>query len=268
MGDGRGRYGTVRGRNSTPLDVTVNSVHSAVMARTRTARTTADTLAAVAYLRVSTDEQHLGPEAQRAAIEAWATREGVTVVAWHTDAGVSGAAEIARRPGLVAAIAALREHGAGVLIVAKRDRLARDVMAAAMIERMSADAGARVVSAAGEGTDASDPSAMLMRRLVDAFAEYERAMIAARTSAALQVKRTRGESTGEAPYGWQTGEGGRLVPNATEQAVIARVRALRASGLSMRAIVAALTAEGVQTRSGGAPNVRSVHVICHAKEAA
>ena len=36
---------------------------------------------AVAYLRVSTDEQRLGPEAQRAAIAAWAVREGITVVA-------------------------------------------------------------------------------------------------------------------------------------------------------------------------------------------
>lgn len=33
---------------------------------------------AVAYLRVSTDEQRLGPEAQRAAIAAWGAREGVT----------------------------------------------------------------------------------------------------------------------------------------------------------------------------------------------
>ena len=152
-----------------------------------------------------------------------------------------------------------------MLIVARRDRLARNVMAAAMIERMSADAGARVVSAAGEGTGSDDPASMHTRRMVDAFAEYERAMIAARTSAALQVKRARGESTGEAPCGWRAGEGGRLVPDATEQAVIARVRALRASGLSVRAVVAALNAEGIRTRSGGAHNVRSVHVICHAK---
>lgn len=250
------------------VDSTRNTVYSDAMRITRTNRRTADTRTAVAYLRVSTDEQHLGPEAQRATIEAWAAREGVSVVAWHVDAGVSGAAEIARRPALVAAVADLRTRGAGVLIVAKRDRLARDVMAAAMIERMADDAGARVVSAAGEGTDATDPAAVLMRRMVDAFAEYERAMIAARTSAALQVKRTRGESTGEAPYGWRAGEGGRLVPNATEQGVIARVRALRASGLSVRAIVAALNAEGIRTRSGGAHNVRSVHVVCHAKEAA
>ena len=233
----------------------------------RSTRTEADTRTAVAYLRVSTDEQHLGPEAQRAAIEAWAAREGVVVVAWHTDAGVSGAAEIARRPALLGALADVRERGAGALVVARRDRLARDVMAAAIIERMATDAGARVVSAAGEGTDGHDPGAVLMRRMVDAFAEYERAMIAARTRAALAVKRARGEATSHAPYGWRA-EGGRLVADATEQAVIARVRALRASGLSIREIAAALNAAGVRTRSGGEHNPRSVHTIATAQEAA
>jgi DNA invertase Pin-like site-specific DNA recombinase len=205
----------------------------------RTARPSVDPRRAVAYLRVSTDEQHLGPEAQRAALVAWAAREGVEVVAWHVDQGVSGAA----------AIADLREHGAGVLAVAKRDRLARDVMAAAMVERLTADAGARILSAAGEGTESDDPAAVLMRRMVDAFAEYERALIAARTRAALAVKRSRGEATSHAPYGFRA-EGGRLVADEGEQAVIARVREARERGLTVRAIAAELAAAGVVSRRG------------------
>lgn len=231
-------------------------------------RPATDSRSAVAYLRVSTDEQHLGPEAQRAAIAAWAAREGVTVVAWHTDAGVSGAAEIAKRPALLAALADLRAHRAGVLVVAKRDRLARDVMAAAMIERLTVDAGARILSAAGEGTESDDPASCLMRAMVDAFAAYERALIAARTKAALGVKRARGECVGEPPYGWRADASRRLVADDIEQAIIVRVHALRASGMTVRAIVAALQAEGVTTRSGGLQNVRSVHVITHAKAAA
>lgn len=217
--------------------------------------------AAVAYLRVSTDEQHLGPEAQRAAVEAWAARAGVVIVAWHSDTGVSGAAAIADRPGLLSALADLRAHNAGVLVTAKRDRLARDVMAAAMIERMATDAGARIVSAAGEGTESDDPSARLMRHMVDAFAEYERAIIAARTRAALSVKRTRGESTGEAPYGMRAGEGGRLVADEGEQSVIARVRAARAGGLTVRAIAAELSAAGIVSRGGKAHSASSVGVL-------
>src|SRR5580692_9105499 len=91
-------------------------------------------LVAVAYLRVSKDDQKLGPEAQRASIEAWATREGVQVVAWHVDHGVCSVTAIDARPGLLGALASLRGHGAGVLVAAKRDRLSRDVVLTAMIE--------------------------------------------------------------------------------------------------------------------------------------
>jgi DNA invertase Pin-like site-specific DNA recombinase len=236
------------------------------MTQRRRTAPTASPRTAVAYLRVSTDEQHLGPDAQRAAITAWATREGVSVVAWHVDAGVSGAAAIADRPELLAALAALREHGAGILAVAKRDRLARDVMAAAMIERMADDAGARVVSAAGEGTDSDDPSAVLMRRMVDAFAEYERALIAARTRAALAVKRSRGEATSHAPFGFRAVVGGVLVADEAEQAVIAQVRAARARGLTVRAICDELRAAGIVSRKGKPLAVSAVGelVVAHA----
>ena len=162
---------------------------------------------------------------------------------------MSGAAAIADRPELLAALAALREHGAGVFAVAKRDRLARDVMAAAMIDRMVVDAGARVVSAAGEGTDSDDPSAVLMRRMVDAFAEYERALIAARTRAALAVKRSRGEATSHAPFGFRAVDGV-LVADDAEQAVIAQVRAARARGMTVRAICDELRAAGIVSRKG------------------
>jgi DNA invertase Pin-like site-specific DNA recombinase len=215
-----------------------------------TKRNATDSNTAVAYLRVSTDRQELGPEAQRAAIEAWAAREGVTVAAWHVDAGVSGAAAIADRPELVAALASLTVHRAGVLVVAKRDRLARDVMAAAMLERMALDAGARIVSAAGEGTDSNDPSAVLMRTLVDAFAQYERAMIAARTKAALGAKRARGERAGTVPYGFTSDAAGRLSPCPAERAIIAQVHALRAAGVTLRGIVAELARAGVVGRTG------------------
>ena len=47
----------------------------------------------MAYIRVSTEDQALGPEAQRAAIENWAARQGVQVLSWHIDQGVGGAPE-------------------------------------------------------------------------------------------------------------------------------------------------------------------------------
>lgn len=206
----------------------------------------------VGYLRVSTEDQHLGPDAQRAAIERWAAANKVTIVAWHVDQGISGAAELSDRPALQAAIDSLKQHSAGVLLVAKRDRLARDVVLAALIERLARNQGARVVSAAGEGgDDPNDPSGMLMRRIVDAFAEYERALIRSRTKAALRVKRNRGERAGNVPYGYRLAEDAKtLTANDDERAVIARVHTLRSSGLGVRRIVAVLEQEGVTGRSG------------------
>ena len=44
----------------------------------------------VGYLWVSTEEQTLGPEAQRVAIERWCTTNGAELVAVHADQGISG----------------------------------------------------------------------------------------------------------------------------------------------------------------------------------
>jgi len=204
---------------------------------------------AVAYVRVSTEDQRLGPEAQRAAVVAWAAREGVQVAAWHVDQGVSGGSDLGDRPALVAALGELRALRAGVLVVAKRDRLARDVYVAATIERAVATGGARVASA--DGTANGDtPADAFMRTILDAAAAYERALIRARTKAALAAKRARGERSGEVPYGYRAVEGGRLEADEAEQAVLAVVAELRAAGLSHRAIVAELSARGLVSRAG------------------
>ena len=122
------------------------------------------------------------------------------VVATHEDRGVSGGAEIDKRPGLIAALEALRTERAGILVVAKRDRLARDVLVAAMVERLCQREGARIQSADGTGNGDS-PEAKLLRTMIDAFAAYERALIRARTRAALAAKKARGERVGGVPYG-------------------------------------------------------------------
>lgn len=204
----------------------------------------------VGYVRVSTDEQHQGPRAQRDALEAWCARNGAELVAVYEDRGVSGAAELERRPALLEAVAALEDLDAGVLLVAKRDRLARDVMLAAMIERMTERAGATVVAAdgAGEGTG---PEALLLRRMVDAFAEYERAVIRARTRAALAAKRARGERTGDVPLGHRVAaDGVHLEADPAEAEAVRVVHELRAAGVSIRGIAVELDARGVPARGG------------------
>jgi DNA invertase Pin-like site-specific DNA recombinase len=202
---------------------------------------------AVAYLRVSTEDQHLGPEAQKEAIERWAKANGVEVVVWRTDQGVSGATPHDERPGLFATLKDLKTYKAGLLVVAKRDRLARDVLVAVIYERLVERAGARVVSAAGEGGESNDPSSMLMRRMVDAFAEYERAQIRSRTKDALNVKRSRKERLGRIPFGWRVGpDSVHIEPEPNEQATMQKVKQLREEGLSIREIAAL----GIRSRNG------------------
>ena len=83
---------------------------------------------AVAYLRASTDEQRLSAAAQRAHIRGWAAREHIVVAGWYVDRAVCSVTPIAERAALVAALAAVEAHRAGVLVVARRDRIARDVV--------------------------------------------------------------------------------------------------------------------------------------------
>jgi DNA invertase Pin-like site-specific DNA recombinase len=209
----------------------------------------ADASIAIGYVRVSTDEQSLGPDAQRAALVRWCTAQRAQLVAVHEDLGISGVAPLDRRPGLLAALEDLRARGAGVLLVAKRDRLARDVMVAAMVERLAERAGARILAADGAG-NAEGPEGMLLRGIVDLFAAYERMLIKTRTKAALAVKRTRGERTGQVPYGWRlSADGVHLEADAGEAAIVAAARELRAQGLTLRAIGAELERRGMRPRT-------------------
>jgi len=216
---------------------------------------------AVAYLRVSTDEQaesRAGLDAQLHAIHQHCQRAGLTITGTFSDEGVSGAAQLDKRPGLLDAVNAVT-RGA-VLLVAKRDRLARDPVACAVVERMVTKRGGRIVSAAGEGTDNDDATSILMRRIVDAFSEHERLVIAARTRAALQAKRRRGERAGKLPYGYKlahiattysrAGLPTQLEAVDEQLTVIDRIHREHAAGLSMRTIAQRLTDDGIPTATG------------------
>jgi len=218
---------------------------------------------AVAYVRVSTDEQNLGPEAQRSAIEAWAEANGVRVVAWHHDLGVSGAKAPDERPGLCAALGSLRERKAGHLVVAVRDRLARDVYGAAAVEAAAKDVGAVVTSV--EGRNGDTPEDFLFRALEDYMAMVERLKIAQRTKAAMAQAAKRGRLVGSVPYGFTTEEredGTYLRPLASEQRVVRRILDLRAEGLSYARVAEALNAKGPKPRSGGRWYAMQVKRVC------
>ena len=80
------------------------------------------------------------------------------------------------------------------------------------------------------------------------------------TSAALRAKVARGEHVGRPRYGWRV-EDGELVAIEAEQTVIRKAAQLRAQGLTLRAVSAALADSGMVSRTGrpfGPSQVRSM----------
>ena len=213
-------------------------------------KTQGDRNKVIGYVRVSTGDQALGPEAQRRAMLAWCEAQRCKMIDVFCDHAVGGAAPADQRPGLSAALAGVKQHGAGILLVATRDRLARDTLIAALADQRAQQLGAVIRAVDGSG-NTDTPEGLLVRRIVDAFAEYERLTIQARTKAALAVKRSRRERISrDPPYGWQLSrDGTHIEPEPREQAAVALAKKLRRSGLSLRRIAHRLAKRGYTPRA-------------------
>jgi DNA invertase Pin-like site-specific DNA recombinase len=147
-------------------------------------------IATVAYVRVSTaGQERSGPglDAQRAAIEDFAAREGLSVEEWFMEAeSGSGSDALEKRLQLGAAIAAARKRRAPVL-VAKLDRLSRDVH---FISGLMAHRVEFIVTSLGRQADP------FILHLYAALTEKERTLISERTKAGLQAAKRRGQRLG------------------------------------------------------------------------
>lgn len=214
----------------------------------------------IPYLRVSTDRQAdegTGLDVQSDAIRRWAKANGHTLTKAYTDRGVSGAKELEHRPRLMDAIGALKARQAGGLVVYRLDRLARDLIVQESLLAEMRRLGAQVftTSPAEAGyleDDPTDPSRRLIRQVLGAVAEYERAMTALRLRSARDRKRELGEYAGfGSPAFGLRSEGGNLVPADDEQRAIRRIVELRSDGASLPVIASTLAAEGVTSKRGG-----------------
>jgi len=214
----------------------------------------------VTYLRVSTAQQGrsgLGIEAQRDAIARFAQAEGIATLAEFVEVETGkGADALDRRPQLAAALASARKAGAAV-VVAKLDRLSRDVH---FISGLMAHRVPFIVAEVGADADP------FMLHLYAALAEKERRLISERTKAALAASKARGTKLGgdrgyrptTAPD-WTAGT--KAAAEARAQAAdhaahrvavaIAAARADLGEGASLHAIARHLTAAGVATPRGG-----------------
>src|ERR1700688_4284430 len=194
---------------------------------------------AFGYLRVSGKSQIDGDgfPRQRENILKYAAANGVEIVQWFTEEGVSGT--LAERPALSEMMIALMSNGVRLVVVEKLDRIARDQMVQETIIQSLMKQGFELVSAAPgeENLCGNDPGRKLMRTIMGAIAEYDKQMIVLKLRAARQRKRARlGRCEARKPYGQDKAAG------AAEQAIVARIVALRGAGGNYEAICRQLNA--------------------------
>lgn len=152
---------------------------------------------AVSYLRTSS-ASNVGSDKdsdkrQRDAIQAYADREGVEVVAEFYDADVSGSDPIETRPGFAALLDSIEENGVRTVIVEDASRFARQliVQEAGIIALIAR--GVRVFTASGDDLTATDdPLKVAMRQIAGVFAQLEKARLVAKLKSARERKRATG----------------------------------------------------------------------------
>lgn len=193
---------------------------------------------ALGYVRVSTDQQDIGPEVQITALAAEAERRGWTLEIRREDA--ASAKSLRGRPVLAQTLADLKAGRADVLAVSKLDRLSRSV---ADFSRLLEDAGHQHwdLVCLDLGVDTTDPVGKAMAHVTVTFAELERSRIGERTREAMATL------PDEVRDRMRRGGRPRALPPETE----ALIRRWKAEGMTLKAIAERLTAEGVPTASGG-----------------
>ena len=139
---------------------------------------------------------------------------------------------------------ALMGNGVHTVVVEKLDRLARDQMVQETIIQSLLKQGFDLVSAATgeENLCGNDPGRKLMRTIMGAIAEYDKAMIVLKLRAARQrTKAAMGRCEGQKPYG--------ELPD--EKTIKTRIQSLRSKGSNYEQIARHLNQDGIKTRSNG-----------------
>ena len=207
-------------------------------------------LTAVSYLRVSGRGQLRGDgfPRQRTSINRFADAHGYRIVAEFKD-GVSGTRDLEDRPGLACLLDRVEHNCVKTVLVENASRLARDLMVQEVVLAQFRKIGVSVIAADG-GTDLTvadgDPTRTLIRQVLGAVSEFEKATAVLKLRAARErIRRRTGHCEGPKPYGTYPGE----------TTVLARMQELRRKAVkgkraSYAVIAATLNAEGFTNRGG------------------
>lgn len=208
----------------------------------------------------------LSLENQRSKIEAQAVISDWTLRDIIEDAGQS--AKNLERPGAREVRAQVKAGLVDAIIIYKLDRLTRSVKdMGVLLEELGkarrADGGRGVdLVSVSENIDTSTATGRLLVNILGSVSQWEREVIAERTSAALQQRKSNGYvSGGVARFGYQAGEDRREIPNEGEQAQLQEILRLREEGLSFQRIADSLNEVGYRTRRGGPHSKQGIHRI-------
>ena len=209
----------------------------------------AKSIKAFAYLRTSSasnvGEDKDSGRRQLQAVETYAKRAGIELAGTYHDEAVKGSDPIDTRPGFAAMLEALEANGTKTIIVETANRFARDLMVQEVVFAMLKARGIDVVAADSPTAFLDDtPTARLIRQLLGAVSEFEKAMLVAKLKGARDRKRRTGVKV----------EGRKSIaekrPDTIELArQLARARP-KGGKRSLREISAALLAAGHTTKAG------------------
>lgn len=223
---------------------------------------------AFSYLRVSGVGQVSGDgfPRQREAILAYANRHSIELVEEFRDEGVSGCNELENREGLSELVARIASNGVRLVLVERADRLGRDALVFLTIVTQFEKLGVRVVEVQGGNeltfVKDADPTHKLIRTILAAVAEFEKMVTVAKLRTARKRKKAQtGKCEGAKLYG-EAREGTSPEDLAREQAVIAQVKVLRSTGLTLQAIADILNNAGHTTKQGKIFRQQQVKDIC------
>jgi len=188
---------------------------------------------------------------QRKAIQAHANRAGYRIVAWYDDPAVSGTDAIEERPGFAAALGQIAGNGVRTIIVETANRFARDLIVQETgFKRLQAE-GITLVAADSPDQFVDDtPTAVLIRQILGAVAQFDKAMTVAKLRGARERKRRR---TGRKVGGQKS-----YAERSPALVELARELSAHRPRKSLRAISAELAAQGHTTPNGLAYSASAV----------
>jgi len=210
-------------------------------------------MAVYGYCRVSTGRQVSEGESldvQQRRIQGYADMQGWAVEHIFVEEGVSGSKPVHERPEGKQLLGVL--NIGDILVVAKLDRLFRSALDALQVTEDLRKRGVHVHLLDLGGDIANNGMSKLFLTISAAFAEAERDRIRERVSEMKSDQRKRGRYLGgKVPFGFTVGDDGELVEDAAQQAALVKMRAMRASGATLRGIADAMVQDGFQISHAG-----------------